>query len=386
MAGGGDGVVLDHLGLAGGAVADQLDRGAGLVAAAVAGDAAVQAGGDDGDLDLVLHVRVQHGADDHGRVLAGEGVDGAADLVELGHGEVRAGGDVDQDAVGARQVDVVQQRVLHRGLGGGLGAVVAAGGAGAHHRQAHLAHHGAHVGEVDVDQARADDQVGDALHGAQQDVVGGAEGLDHGRVAAQDGDQLLVGDGDQRVDVVAQLLDALERDLHAAAALERERLGDHGHGQDAHLLGQLRDHRRGAGAGAAAHAGGDEHHVGAFHRVHQALAVLQRGLAADLGVGARAQALGDVVAQLQLQLGAAVLDRLRVGVGGDELHAIDVVADHVGDRVATAAADADDLDHRIGRHVLDQFEVRHVRVLSSGGLLLCGVVVGWLGKASVRAA
>jgi hypothetical protein len=60
-----------------------------------------------------------------------------------------------------------------------------------------------------------------------------------------------------------QLLDALQRDLHAAAAFERERLGDHGDGQDAHLLGQLRHHRRGAGAGAAAHAGGDEHHVGA---------------------------------------------------------------------------------------------------------------------------
>src|SRR5690606_1513179 len=141
---------------------------------------AVEAGGDHGDADLVLHVRVQLGAADHGRVLGGELFHGAADLVELGHGEVRAGGDVDQDAVGAGQVDVVQQRVLDRALGGGLRAVVAAGAAGAHHRQAHLGHHGADVGEVDVDQARAHDQVGDALHRAQQHVVGGAERLDHG--------------------------------------------------------------------------------------------------------------------------------------------------------------------------------------------------------------
>src|SRR5690606_1694645 len=140
--------------------------------------------------------RVEHGADDHGGVLGGELLYGAADLVELGHGEVGAGGDVDQDAVGAGQVDVVQQRVLDRRLGRGLGAVVAAGAAGAHHRQAHLGHDGADVGEVDIDQAGAHDQVGDALHRAEQHVVGGAEGLDHGGVAAEHGDQLLVGDGD----------------------------------------------------------------------------------------------------------------------------------------------------------------------------------------------
>src|SRR5690606_33655772 len=115
-------LVLDQH--AGGAVAaagvDQLDvRTAGLLeaahVAAVAGVAAhaarlgaVEAGGDHGHAHVVLHVRVQHGADDDGGVLAGEVLHRAADLVELGHGEVRAGGDVDQDAVGAGQVDVVQ--------------------------------------------------------------------------------------------------------------------------------------------------------------------------------------------------------------------------------------------------------------------------------------
>jgi hypothetical protein len=42
---------------------------------------------------------------------------------------------------------------------------------------------------------------------------------------------------------------------------EVERLGDHADGEDAELLGRLGDHGRGAGAGAAAHAGGDEDHV-----------------------------------------------------------------------------------------------------------------------------
>jgi hypothetical protein len=60
-------------------------------------------------------------------------------------------------------------------------------------------------------------------------------------------------------------------------------LGDHGHGQDAHLLGHFRHDRGRAGAGAAAHAGGDEHHVGAFQHFGDALAILQRGLATDSG-------------------------------------------------------------------------------------------------------
>src|SRR3546814_1360222 len=75
-------------------------------------------------------------------------------------------------------------------------------------------------------------------------------------------------------------------------------------------------------------------YVRALQRIHDLLAVFQRGLAADFRVRASAQALGDVGAQLQLQLGAAVLDRLRVGVGGDELHPVHAAVDHVRDRVA----------------------------------------------------
>ena len=38
--------------------------------------------------------------------------------------------------------------------------------------------------------------------------------------------------------------------------------------------------------------------------------------------------------------------RLRVGVDGDELHALEPGVDHAVDGVAATAADADDLDHR----------------------------------------
>ncbi len=90
-----------------------------------------------------------------------------------------------------------------------------------------------------------------------------------------------------------------------------------------------------------------KHHVGAAQQFDDALAIFQRGLAADLGIRARAEALGDVAAELQRDLRAAVLERLRIGVGADEIHALDIRLHHVRDRVAAAAAHADDLDHRI---------------------------------------
>ena len=67
---------------------------------------------------------------------------------------------------------------------------------------------------------------------------------------------------------------------------------------------------------------------------------------ADVRVGARAEALGRVVADVQLDVGVAHRERLGVGVGGDELDAAQPRVDHAADGVRAAAADADDLDDR----------------------------------------
>ena len=64
------------------------------------------------------------------------------------------------------------------------------------------------------------------------------------------------------------------------------------------------------------------------------------------GFGARAETLGRLVADVQLDVGVAHRERLRVGVGGDELHAAQARVDHAADRVGAAAADAHDLDDR----------------------------------------
>ena len=77
-----------------------------------------------------------------------------------------------------------------------------------------------------------------------------------------------------------------------------------------------------------------------------AVAILHRGVAADLGLGAGAEAARERGAELQLRARRRALERLRIGVGADELHAGQAAVDHVLDRVAAAAAHADDLDDR----------------------------------------
>ena len=178
-----------------------------------------------------------------------------------------------------------------------------------------------HVGEVDVDLAGHGDQVGDALDRLAQHVVGDAERLGERRAALDEVEQPLVGDGDQRVDAPRSSSIAALGDCMRRRALEAERLGDDGDGQRADLGGERGDDRRGAGAGAAAQAGGQEDHVGAVEHLEDLLGVLERRLPADLGIGAGAEPLGELAADLQLDRRPALAQRLQVGVGGDELDA-----------------------------------------------------------------
>ena len=94
----------------------------------------------------------------------------------------------------------------------------------------------------------------------------------HGGLLLDDLEEPVVLDHDQRVDAVAQVLDPDLRLLGAAPPLEAERPGDDADGQRLELAPELGDDRRGARAGAAALAGGDEDHVRALERLLQLVA------------------------------------------------------------------------------------------------------------------
>ena len=202
------------------------------------------------------------------------------------------------------------------------------------------------VGEVEVDQARGGDQVGDAGDALQEHLVGGLEGVEHRDVAVGDRQQPVVGDDDQRVDLLAQLVDAGLGGVGPAAALEAERPGHDADGQRAERPGDARHDRCATGAGAAALARGDEDHVGPLEDLLDLRRVVLGGLAADLGVGAGAEAAGELAPDVELDVGVGHQQGLGVGVDRDELDALEADLDHPVDRVDAAAADADDLDDR----------------------------------------
>ena len=142
------------------------------------------------------------------------------------------------------------------------------------------------------------------------------------------------------------LLDAVLGLHRAAAAFEAERAGADADGERAGGLCHLGHDRAATGAGAAALADGDEHHVGALQHLFDLVAVVLGGLAADLGVGPGAEPARELAPDVELHVGVAAEQRLGVGVDRDELDALQAGVDHPVDGVASAAADPDHLDQR----------------------------------------
>src|SRR6266540_112593 len=312
----------------------------------------VEAGGDDGDPDLVAEGVVDDGSEDD----VGVGVRGLADdlrgLVHLEQTEVRRARHVEQQA--ARTFDArFEERTGHGRPGGADRTSLARRVADAHEGGAGVLHDHAHVGEVGVDEARRRDQVGDALHTLQQHLVAHLERVEHRRVLVGQLKQPVVRDHDERVELALEPLDTVLSLDGAAAPFERERTRHDADGERTDAARDLGDDRRAAGSCAATFAGSDEDHVGALEHLFDLVAVLLGCVAPDLGVGARAEASGSLATDVELDVGVAHQQSLRVGVDGDELHALEPCVDHAVHRVAAAAADADDLDHgQVVLHVM----------------------------------
>src|SRR5262249_60069350 len=89
--------------------------------------------------------------------------------------------------------------------------------------------------------------------------------------------------------------------LHTALSFEGEWVGDQRYRERANLAGERSNDRRRACAGATAKTCGDENHVGALERFDDLVRVFERGFTPDLGIRTRAQAIGELHAQLNLR-------------------------------------------------------------------------------------
>ncbi|MGY4448566.1 hypothetical protein ACVWZR_003226 [Bradyrhizobium sp. i1.3.1] len=126
---------------------------------------------------------------------------------------------------------------------------------------------------------------------------------------------------------------------HAALALEVEWLGDDADREDAEFARGPGDDGGGPGAGAAAHAGGHEHHVRAGQLIADRIDDLLGCGASQFGLRAGAEACGDLGAQLDQARRLRHGKRLSVGIGDDEVDPLQPGCDHVVDGIAAGAAD-----------------------------------------------
>src|ERR1700722_3639222 len=164
----------------------------------------LEAGRDHRDAHFVLDGLVDHVAEDDVGVGVGHAVDDLHRLVHFEQPEVGTTGDVHQDA--ARAFD---RRLEQRACDGTArrvdGPTLTRGGSDPHDGGARVGEHHTDVGEVGVDLTRDRDQVGDALHALEQDLVGHLERVDHRRLFRRHREEAVVGDDDDGVDLFLQL-------------------------------------------------------------------------------------------------------------------------------------------------------------------------------------
>jgi len=94
-------------------------------------------------------------------------------------------------------------------------------------------------------------------------------------------------------------------------------------------------------------------------RPHHLIPILFDRLPTDLRPRAGAEPARQLLPDLDLDVGAGVEERLRVGVHRDELDPLELLLNHAVDRVAAAAADPDDLHPGGLREGFLELEERH---------------------------
>ena len=184
------------------------------------------------------------------------------------------------------------------------------------------------------------------MNALTQDVISDAEGFDHRGALVEHFEQPVVGDDDQRVDLFAHRVDPERCSRRATCSLKAERARDDADRQCAYLSRYASDDRRGAGACAATGSGGDEDHVGTLQQMLDAVVIFHRSGAAELRVGACAEPTSQRLTDMNGYVGLSLLDRLNVGVYGDEFDASDASFDHPVDGVYAGSTYADYAQYR----------------------------------------
>ena len=101
-------------------------------------------------------------AEDHIRIRINFFTNTCGSFINFIKCKIRTASDRDQETARARHIHVIKQRIGNGSFGSAKGALLASGFTRTHHRLTHLTHHSADIGEIEIDQAFFDHQIGDA--------------------------------------------------------------------------------------------------------------------------------------------------------------------------------------------------------------------------------
>ena len=266
--------------------------------------------------------------------------------------------DIDKHTACATKRNLVQKRVGNCLLGRLDGAIFASSFTGSHHRLAHFVHHRANVGEVEVDQAWPNHEIGNTFDALIKHVIGHRERLSEGRFLGGKAEQVLVGNDDQRVNDLLQGFDTLFGLTHPLGTFELERLGHHTHGQYTQLTRGLRDDRRSARAGATAHSGGNETHMRPGKLIYNLFDAFLGRSGTNRCPRPGTKTFGHFYTKLNTTFRPALLKGLCVGIGHNEIDALKRLVDHVVHRIAAGTANAENRDTRLEVTLLGHSQIQ----------------------------
>ena len=155
-----------------------------------------------------------------------------------------------------------------------------------------------------------------------------------------------------------EFVDAMAGMLHANPALEGEGFRHDADCECADFACDLSHDGCRAGTRSAAHAGGDEDHVGTLEEFAKSISRFERRGPTPIGIRAAAEATRDLRSELDFDRRLVVTERLSVRIRGDELDATQTRLDHGVECVTAPPTDADDLDR--GRLVRASLELQQL--------------------------
>ena len=234
-----------------------------------------------------------------------------------------------------------------------------------------IAQRGQQIVETDPDQAGALEQIDNRAHALADGHIRRREGLMNAGFRRDHVPHFVVLKTNHGVGIFMQPRQRFERLRGAAFAFERKRQSGEANHHRASFARQLRDHGRRPRTRPAAQSGADEDHPRVRQILAQFIRGFDRGVVAQLGIAARAQAARHRPAELHLVRGDGAGERLHIGIHGQEIGALESVEHDAIKRIGAGTADADyfdgdnvvllfgqavvaaELDHRMGFWFID---------------------------------